>query len=433
VLGLDATMKVFLTTDVDLPCDTVLHNLDMVVRPLELLQLGEGNEFALLRALRRTDLAPAALLAPQWMLAAGLPVECVVRPWAATSTTSKGARLAVQLECVDEDVGDTFDAAVLHRAVARQLARQRCVKAGLLFATPVAGQHVTVRVLQADASEQPLVQFVKRPKSRTVLQNALVSCYRACLQPRIAYLLAARDQPHCRLLLMAHAALMPIDLCTLLVEELGSSCTALTAEDIVIGASRVGASSTSDAIVVSGLEQLSQSDSFVMLRWLERLTSVLVILVAHSLDEVEPGLISPSRVGAAFKLNSPNQAQRSAILATLTARLEADDALAMAAAAEATGGFSVRDLQRFCSVWVATGSVEQAKAQVVPSALAHEDRFEPSGVSWQDIKGCDEARSVLHRAILWPMRHPGETTPLEDQIVQCRPSAESFICHTKLT
>jgi hypothetical protein len=276
-------MKVVCAVD-DLPCDTVLHNLELDVRPMELLQItlgGVDGPFVVLRALRRSELSHSALRVPQWMGSMlSTAAECVATVLTAGSSRGSKGAFAVQLECAD-NAATPFDAAVLHRAVSRQLARQHSIKPGLMFATPMAGQYVTMRVVKAEAAgtSEHSVTFVQPPRVLNALQTALLSCYRPCLQPRLAHLLSASEQTHRRLLLVAHAALMPIELCTLLVEELGRSCSALTAEDVVVA--RPAAASTHDAVILSGLEELTLADSFLVLRWLESCPIALVILVVH--------------------------------------------------------------------------------------------------------------------------------------------------------
>lgn len=370
----------------NLPCDTLLHNCSgdwpafVPVRLVFRTDAG-ADVFAVLRAVRRPDLDPSGVRVPAWVAEYRRGPERAAACWLAEAATQPKQRHATDLDVRVQLVGDrdtTVAPAALERGIARALrsvvGTGAAVRAGLLVGVPVAGRFVVAQVVGVDAVEGGgaalAVHIERAPVVHSALERALLQCYGPTLQPRMAQLLrAGGDASLLRtLLLVAHAAIMATELCVLVADALGAArVTVLHAEDVVLRRHQWSASADDDddesatgvsVVVLAGLEGLSQRDSHAVAQWLEGAASAraIVVIVVHNLEDVSRDLISASRVGVALKLHAPALAQRAQIVAALI-DVAPDSADAHAVAA-VTGGFSVRDLQRFCDVLTRTKSCE---------------------------------------------------------------------------
>ncbi len=364
--------------DLSLPCDTLLHNCSLewaAFIPVKLsFRSARDNAavdaFAVLRAVRRADLDPSDVCVPAWLVdfrqgpARDWSCWLAEAPVVQHRRYTPSVRVHVQLVGIEQDV--TVAPVALERCLARALrgVTASCVRAGLLIGVPVAGRFIVAQVSRveehaSDDGGTVSVRVESTPTALTALERALLLCYGPVLQPRMAHLLRAHSASAVAtsalrsLLLVAHVALMPAELCVLIAKALGAPrVTVLHAEELL----QSGGSAPLDGLVVlSGLECLAERDSHTVAQWLDAIvaTAVVVILV-HNLEDVSRDLISPSRVGVAVKLHAPTLAQRTQIVAML-AGVTCNDADAHAVAA-LTGGFSVRDVRRFCDVWIATSS-----------------------------------------------------------------------------
>jgi hypothetical protein len=327
------------------PHDVLLHNCNVEMAPFTWVELHTSSQspckLFLLRAVRAPHLEGCDVCVPSWVvhyMRQGSVDDTGTITMKKMETQPKGQRkpnhatlVTVELSHLrfQDDVG-----AVNVRRALRKLPQ---LVVGAVFGVAICGHIEGVSIRSIDDRKQVttsdndnsykssnsngniLVQF-HRPKLAKSIDRALFACYSPKLLQRLR-LLCCEPEQHLfsikRLLLVAPESLLPREILAVMAAHLNVSLVHVSVSKIVVDELDPTVSSTlKPLIMLTGAEELTESDARVVLSWLEKATAPVVLLVP-SLETVRLELLSASRVGVAFKLHGPDVGQRVCVIREL--------------------------------------------------------------------------------------------------------------------